>query len=1353
MCIKQNSAVYAVLFWLFASSFSFAQSWDNEVGDVDWFNPTNWDTDLLPDGTQDVIVDTTGETVQITDQDPDAPAQTRNLTLGSTAGANGELTISSGGIAQTAGFLSLGHGVNSTGTLIVTGADSMITVADNISVGTLGTGTLRVEDGATVTANADTLIGYSGDAVGEATISGAGSTLDIASGELIVGYAADGTLTVEDGGLVTSNLASIGSTPGSLGTATVTGANSQWNNTTTLYVGNAGTGTLTVENGGTVVNTGAVVVGVETGATGLVEVTGTGSSLATSSLNIGQGGSGSLLINDGATVTNEVTNLAIGSGSPAVATVSGSGSSWTSDTMFVGIVGSGALTIEDGGSVTTETTLIALPGGTASAATVSGAGSTWTNTGAVFSIGLGGDGTLTIREGGLVSATDMSIAQSSGSKGTLNIGAAAGEAPAAPGTLDASTLAFGDGTGKLIFNHTDTTGAYEFAPGMSSGGGLSTIEHLAGYTNLTGDSSGFAGRTYAEGGTLAITGGGVLGGSYGAIGDAAGSDGAVFVSGAGSMWSMSKQLYVGVAGTGTLTIADGGMVSNDYAYVGETSGTEGAVTVTGAGSTWTNANEIYMGLSGAGTLKIEQGGSVSATNSYLGVNSGSEGTATVMGSNSSWTNSGNLYVGYEGDGTLTIEDGGVVTNTAGYIGEASGSEGTVTVSGAGSTWTNSGNLFVGLKGAAALSIADGGMVSSTTGYIGYLSPSEGVVTVSGPNSTWTNSIGLVVGSYSNGSLTLSNGGLVSSPEVAIARDSVEGTLNIGAAAGETAAAPGTLDTPSLLFDAGWATLVFNHTDETGLYEFAPDMSSDYGRATIEHFAGFTRLTGDSSGFGDSCCLAKTTNIYGGTLAIENMLGGPVNVMSGGTLGGSGTATGDVTFNSGSYYLVEMDGTTSDQGLTVEGTATLDGTVMLAGDYASTGMGDVVVLTSQTQLTTTFDGVELSTPSLFLSPFLSYDDDGIGDDHVYVLVEQLPFATFAETPNQRSVAGALDGLPGSTSLIGAILMIETEEEVRDAYDQLSGEAHASLKGALLENGQRTAGAVNDRIHNAFDGTDANTSVAAYGDISDAVNGFWITGYGDWISTDATFNTAAADSDLYGVVAGFDRKIGDYARLGILVGYSRTDTSVDARASEADANSYTLGVYGGADNGNAVLSLGALYTWHSVDSSRFVTNPVSEQLVADYDARSYQFFAEAGYRMTTGAATFEPFAGVSYISLKTNAFAETGGMAALASPSQTTSTTFTTLGLRAAVAVTDSARLTGMAGWRHAFGDIDPASTFTIAGSTPFSVLGAPIAEDAAVVEAGIDFVASDTVTIGAAYEGQYGDGAIANGFNARIVAAF
>ena len=40
--------------------------------------------------------------------------------------------------------------------------------------------------------------------------------------------------------------------------------------------------------------------------------------------------------------------------------------------------------------------------------------------------------------------------------GALNIGAAPGSAPVAPGTLSTPTVLFSDGTGTLNFNHTAT---------------------------------------------------------------------------------------------------------------------------------------------------------------------------------------------------------------------------------------------------------------------------------------------------------------------------------------------------------------------------------------------------------------------------------------------------------------------------------------------------------------------------------------------------------------------------------------------------------------------------------------------------------------------------------------------------------------------------------------------------------------------------------------------------------------------------------------------------------------------------------------------------------------------------------
>ena len=97
--------------------------------------------------------------------------------------------------------------------------------------------------------------------------------------------------------------------------------------------------------------------------------------------------------------------------------------------------------------------------------------------------------------------------------GTINIGAAAGNAAVAAGTLEAASVHFGDGAGTLTFNHS---GATTFAAALTSvGTGTHALDHYAGTTTLTGDSSGFSGTTTVSGGRLIVglNGAGALGGS------------------------------------------------------------------------------------------------------------------------------------------------------------------------------------------------------------------------------------------------------------------------------------------------------------------------------------------------------------------------------------------------------------------------------------------------------------------------------------------------------------------------------------------------------------------------------------------------------------------------------------------------------------------------------------------------------------------------------------------------------------------------------------------------------------------------------------------------------------------------
>ncbi len=509
------------------------------------------------------------------------------------------------------------------------------------------------------------------------------------------------------------------------------------------------------------------------------------------------------------------------------------------------------------------------------------------------------------------------------------------------------------------------------------------------------------------------------------------------------------------------------------------------------------------------------------------------------------------------------------------------------------------------------------------------------------------------------------------------------------------------------------------------------------------------------------------DLGGGTNAFNNMEtglfnAGPIINLGGGLLTNEGTLspggedivpitvlTGDLHQVSGTFQ-VDVDGATADR-LNVTGEVTVDGgTVVVRGkpvdgrEYIILSAG--VVLTVNNPLT-----VE---DTVFVDYSLEYDSKN------YYLFSTVvaDFCDFAGTANQKAVGcNGLDSLPGTNDIVQAVLALTGTEEVQAAYDALSGEVQASLKGALMENAQNTVNTVNERINAGFTAGGLQASTAAFGNLSslaDGNSGFWMTGYGSWSDRDATANTAQMDNDLGGVVFGLDREISQNWRIGVLGGYSRSDVSQNALLSTASADTWSLGLYGGARAGANVLSFGAIHNWHAIDTARTVSfTGVSQGLSASYDAQSWQLFAEAGHTVWLEHVMLQPFAGVSFISLDTDGYTETGGSAALTAASDTQNTTFTTLGVRSSIQVMDTVQARGMLGWRHAFGDVDPSSTFTLAGSDPFTITGAPTAQDALVADLGLEAQLSDNAFLGVSYNGQYGDGTTTHGFNAGFRARF
>jgi len=235
------------------------------------------------------------------------------------------------------------------------------------------------------------------------------------------------------------------------------------------------------------------------------------------------------------------------------------------------------------------------------------------------------------------------------------------------------------------------------------------------------------------------------------------------------------------------------------------------------------------------------------------------------------------------------------------------------------------------------------------------------------------------------------------------------------------------------------------------------------------------------------------------------------------------------------------------------------------------------------------------------------------------------------------------------------------------------------------------------------------------------------------------------------------VNDKVRVGVIAGYSRTRFDADERSSSGTSDNYHLGAYAGAQHGRLGVRTGAAYTWHNVETSRSISAPgIADSASADYDAGTFQAFGEIGYRIDTPAAAVEPFVNLAYVNVKTDAFREQGGAAALDSARDKSDTVFSTLGVRASSEFSiGAAQATARAtlGWRHAYGDVVPTNTHSFAGGDGFTVTGVPIARNSAVLEAGVDMQVGDAATLGVGYQGQVAKGAQQHGVTATLRVRF
>ncbi|MDQ0316452.1 autotransporter domain-containing protein [Amorphus orientalis] len=185
-------------------------------------------------------------------------------------------------------------------------------------------GTLIIKNGGQQTDTA-AILGVAPRADGFIRVTGSGSKL-INTGAspfgLEVGKTSGGTLRVEDGGSVTTATGmAIGSGSGSTGLVIVEGSGSTLQVTGAGQVGKGGLGTLNIRNAGTVSISDTLSLGGDSTGSGSVLVSGSGSILSADSVQVGIGGTGTLVLTEGGTVSVRSGNGTLQLGSSAKGTL------------------------------------------------------------------------------------------------------------------------------------------------------------------------------------------------------------------------------------------------------------------------------------------------------------------------------------------------------------------------------------------------------------------------------------------------------------------------------------------------------------------------------------------------------------------------------------------------------------------------------------------------------------------------------------------------------------------------------------------------------------------------------------------------------------------------------------------------------------------------------------------------------------------------------------------------------------------------------------------------------------------------------------------------------------------------
>jgi uncharacterized protein with beta-barrel porin domain len=950
---------------------------------------------------------------------------------------------------------------------------------------------------------------------------------------------------------------------------------------------------------------------------------------------------------------------------------------------------------------------------------------------------------------------------------TGGVGGAGGAGGASSGTGNGGGGGGGGsgGSGALVTGATLNTNAVAILGGQGGAGGAggATGTGIGGNGGNGGD--GGVGIFFATtGATLTNNSGGSIqggnGGSGGALGASGGSNGIAGLSGVGG---------IAVVGAG-LTIINNGAIAGGFASDGVTRGN--AIVFTGG----VNSLTIQSGSTISGNVIAVSGG----TDTFaLGGSTNSSFDTAQIGAQyqnftafnkigtSTWTltgTPGQATPWVISDGTLTAgaatnvfgATSAITVNTPGFLDLGGNNQQIGSLTGSG-TVTNSGLAGATLTTGDATNTLFSGVIQDGSGPTALTKQGAGIFTLTG---TDTYSGGTTI---SAGTLQIGNGGTAGS---IVGNVTDNGTLAFDRS--DTVTFGGAISGSGSLTQLGPGRLILSGTNS---------------------YTGATNVNAGALEVNGSIASSSFTTVANGAFLMGTGTVGNTQIDSGGTFapgamavpGTSMTVAGNLAFQSGAIYLVQINPANSTIANIVTGNAALAGNVLAAFASGSYMAKQYDILHAGT-VNGSFAALNTVNLPAGFTASLSYTATDVLLNLTAAMGLTLP--TEGLNTNQLNVAAALNTFFNSGGTLPPSfldLFNLTGSNLANALTRLDGEVATDSDKGAFELMNEFLGLMLDPFVSGRNGVGGSigSGGGAMGFATDQQANFppvialandtvlrapakpasfdqrwavWGSSYGGSarLSGDSSAGSTDVTAGTFGFAGGMDYHVSPDTVLGFALAGGGTNWSLAQGLGTGRSDAFQAGVYGTAHYGPAYFAAAFAVADHWMSTNRIA---LGDQLNARFDAQSYGARFEAGYRYamipTIGIA---PYAAIQTQSLHTPTYSEmdiTGGGFGLTYSSKTANDTRGELGARFDDMVTLATMpvdLRARVAWAHDWASNASAMTaiFQALPGASFIVNGAPVPKNSALTTLGADLRITPRLSLLAKFDGEFANHAQAYG---------